>query len=57
MKRRTIRERKRAARRVERELGMQRPGGQSDYARKKRWLMRHGVFGFEVREPKPWRTS
>ena len=30
-------------------------GGDSKYARKRAWCHKHGVWGFEVREPKPWK--
>lgn len=29
--------------------------GSSNYARKKAYLRRHNVFGFQVPEPKPWK--
>lgn len=57
MKRRTKRAEARDKRRLDREMGMARPSGESNYGRKKKWLARNGVFGFEVREPKPWRTT
>jgi hypothetical protein len=31
------------------------PEGDSKYARKRRYLKRHGLFGFQVPEPKPWK--
>lgn len=31
--------------------------GESDYAHKRRWLDRNGVWGFDVREPKPWKRK
>ena len=30
-------------------------GGQSNYARKARYLKRVGLWGFQVPEPKPWK--
>ena len=30
---------------------------ESNYGRKHVWLSRHGLWGFEVPEPKPWRGS
>jgi hypothetical protein len=33
------------------------PGAQSNYARKRAWCDKHGVWGWEVPEPKPWRSS
>ncbi len=29
-------------------------GGDSTYARKKKWLAKNGLWGFEVPHPKPW---
>lgn len=57
MKRRTKRHEQRAKRRAAREAGMRRPGGKSMYARKRDYCHSHGVFGFEVATPKPWRSS
>lgn len=34
---------------------MRNPGGKSRYARKREWLNRNGVHGFEVPNPKPWK--
>ena len=31
------------------------PGGSSRYALKAAWLLRSGVWGFEVPFPKPWK--
>lgn len=31
--------------------------GESQYARKKKYCDRHGVYGFQVLEPKPWKMS
>lgn len=31
--------------------------GESDYAHKRRWLDRNGVWGFDVKEPKPWKRK
>lgn len=57
MKRSIRRANERAKRRAQREAGQRRPGGRSNYARKAEWLNAHGVFGFEVPQPKPWRSS
>lgn len=54
-KRRTKMHKDRAQRRAEREAGMLRAGGSSNYAKKKRWLHRHGGWGFEY-PVKPWRA-
>jgi hypothetical protein len=32
-------------------------GGESQYARKKAYCHKNGVWGFEVPEPKPWKSS
>lgn len=32
-------------------------GGESQYARKKAYCHKNGVWGFEVPEPKPWRKA
>ena len=32
-------------------------GGESEYARKRAYLNKHGLWGFEVPEPKPWKRS
>ena len=32
-------------------------GGKSPYARKAKYLAKHALFGFQVREPKPWRSA
>lgn len=34
---------------------MNKPGGNSNYARKKSYLASNGGFGFEYAEPKPWK--
>jgi hypothetical protein len=31
------------------------PGGESKYARKRKYLVKNGGFGFQYPEPKPWR--
>lgn len=33
------------------------PGGESKYARKRVYLARHGLWGSEVPEPKPWKIA
>jgi len=48
-------QRERQKRRAEKYKRMLQPGGESDYARKKRWCDRNGKWGFEVPEPKPWK--
>ncbi len=55
-KRRTARADRRAQRNLQKQAGMKRPGGASKYAKKAVWLNTHGVFGFEVASPKPWRS-
>lgn len=57
MKRRSKRADARAKLRAQKEAGMCRPGGKSLYARKREWCLRHGVFGFQVLEPKPWKGA
>ena len=32
-------------------------GGDSQYARKYAYCFKHGVWGFEVGEPKPWKKA
>lgn len=55
MKRRTSRANERAKRKAAREVGQKRPSGQSNYGRKSRWLNEHGMWGFDVPSPKPWK--
>jgi len=55
-KRRTKRHQKRQKRRAERESGQRRPGGKSAYAKKSAWCHAHGVWGFDVPSPKPWKS-
>ena len=57
MKRRTKRAANRARVKASKEAGMKRAGGKSNYARKREWCAKHGVFGFEVKPPKPWKAS
>lgn len=57
MKRKTQRAQKRANKRAAKEAGMKRTGGKSNYARKHEWCARNGVFGFQVLEPKPWKST
>lgn len=57
MKRRTTRATKRAQLRAAKQAGMKRPGGKSKYGRKSEWLHSHGMWGFDVPHPKPWRSS
>ena len=56
-KRRTKRSEARARRRASKEAGMNRPGCDSSYARKKQWLDRNGAWGFDVPHPKPWKAG
>jgi hypothetical protein len=32
-------------------------GGESNYARKKKYLLRTGMWGFEFHDPKPWKRA
>lgn len=57
MKRRSKRQEQRAKKRGAREAGQRRPGGKSQYARKREYCMSRGVWGFDVPTPKPWRAS
>lgn len=57
MKRSTSRHNERAKRRAQRQSGQKRPGGKSRYARKRDWLLAHGMWGFDVPHPKPWGSS
>jgi hypothetical protein len=54
MKRRTRAQQQRAAAKRHR---INNPGQKSKYARKAAWLFRHGVWGFEVPFPKPWKLN
>ncbi len=56
MKRRTKRATARANKKAAKEAGMTRPGGQSNYAKKHRWLAAHGGFGFNYPD-KAWKSS
>lgn len=56
MKRRTKRANARAHKKASKEMGMKNPGGESKYAKKKKWLARNGGFGFNYPD-KPWRSS
>jgi hypothetical protein len=56
MKKRTKRANARKRKRLSYEAG-QRPVGSSKYARKARYLARVGLFGFQVPEPKPWKSG
>ena len=48
--------RKRRMSQEDKRLRLQNSKGNSNYARKKAWLKQHGKWGFEVPEPKPWRS-
>lgn len=56
-KRSSKRTNERAKRRAQRAAGQKRPGGESAYARKRDWLTTHGMWGFDVPHPKPWRRG
>jgi hypothetical protein len=30
-------------------------GGESNYAKKRKYCVKHAVWGFDVQEPKPWK--
>ena len=51
-KRKTLEQKKAAIK----ERGMKNPGGNSNYARKASYCRGNGVWGFEVPEPKPWKS-
>jgi hypothetical protein len=36
---------------------MKTPGESSNYAKKAKYLAKHNVFGFDVPEPKPWKSG
>lgn len=55
-KRRSRLVRQREAKRVQRRASMDRPGRKSKYARKAAYLHKHGLWGWQVPEPKPWKT-
>ena len=46
-----------ATRKAAKAAAMKRPGFQSQYALKRAWLNRSGMWGWEVPEPKPWRKT
>jgi hypothetical protein len=63
-KRRTKMAKSRADRRLAKAAGLKNPGGKSNYARKRSYCSKHGLWGFEVGgkvpgterwEGKPWR--
>jgi hypothetical protein len=45
----------RLSRKAAKEAAMRKPGKQSNYARKRDYLHKHGLWGWEVPEPKPWK--
>lgn len=49
------RQKRMADKRTKRQARADNPGMVSRYARKKKYCDKHGVWGFEVPEPKPWR--
>jgi hypothetical protein len=55
MKRRTTRKQQMDKRRVQRKASMLKPGHKSQYAKKAAYCHAHGVWGFEVSNPKPWK--
>ena len=57
MKRRTTKAQERAKKKASKQASMRRPGHKSPYARKAAWLHAHEMWGFDVPEPKPWRSS
>jgi hypothetical protein len=38
-----------------RQQAKQNPSGESKYGKKKKYLDRHGFYGYQVPEPKPWK--
>ena len=48
---------KKVERRAKRRVAQLEPGGMSRYARKAAYCNKHGAWGFEVPEPKPWRGA
>lgn len=58
MSKRTNNQRRRAlARQTARRGAQGNPGGDSNYARKKIWLHKNAMWGFDVPEPKPWKRA
>ena len=55
MKRRTRNAGRKAFKRSA-EYRQAKPKGKSNYARKMRWLAGKFLWGFQVAEPKPWRS-
>lgn len=41
----------------QRKASMHNPGGESNYARKRAWLLKNAMWGFDVPEPKPWKRA
>jgi hypothetical protein len=56
MKRRTAKRQAHEKIKLQKMAGMKRPGGQSNYGRKKRFLDGHGGWGWEYSIPKPWKS-
>ena len=54
MSAKTNRRRAALATKRQRKLSGEKPSGESRYARKAEYCRTHGVWGFEVPEPKPW---
>lgn len=44
------------AKKAQKKASMHKPGGESNYAKKKKWCDAHGLFAFQV-EGFPWRGS
>ena len=44
-----------ASKRSQKQSAMMKPGAKSRYAKKKAYLNRNGLWGFQVSEPKPWK--
>ena len=44
-----------AAKKARKEQGQLSPGHKSRYAKKKAYLTKHGGWGFDYPEPKPWK--
>lgn len=50
-------QRERAKRRAAKAAAMAQPGYESNYARKSKYLTRHGGWGFDYPDPKPWKRA
>jgi len=56
-KRRTKKLKERQKKASERAKRMDNPSGESNYGRKHAYCFRHGLWGFDVRAPKPWKRA